>query len=151
MTPAIVFITEGKQLNEITIALIASVITGVLSGLGFGGGGVLLLYLTLFKNTEQLKAQGINLLFFLPIGLLSIIIHICKKLIDVKASLPAICTGVAGVVGGFLLAGLIGGEWVRKIFSLALLLGGVKELYDAVMIKPKKKTDALHPNNEDIM
>lgn len=137
-------------MNETVIAIIASIITGVLSGLGFGGGGVLLLYLTLFKNTEQFQAQGINLLFFLPIGLLSIIIHLKKKLIDVKLALPAIGMGVIGVALGFWIAGLIGGEWVRKIFAVVLLLGGLKEIYDAVMMKTKIKTDALHPNNEHI-
>ena len=37
----------------------------VLSGLGVGSGGLLVIYLTLIEGYEQIGAQGVNLLFFL--------------------------------------------------------------------------------------
>ena len=49
-------------------------ITGAAASMGLGGGFVLLVYLSIFTNTPQDMAQGINLLFFLPIALLSLII-----------------------------------------------------------------------------
>ena len=45
-------------------ALLAGLFSGIIGGMGLGGGAVLIIYLTVFKNTEQLRAQGINLLFF---------------------------------------------------------------------------------------
>ena len=51
--------------------IIAAFFAAVLGSLGMGGGGVLLIYLTVFQNMAQLDAQGMNLLFFLPIAALS--------------------------------------------------------------------------------
>ena len=42
------------------------VISGICSAMGVGGGSILLLYLTAFAGYDQLSAQGINLVFFLP-------------------------------------------------------------------------------------
>ena len=50
------------------VAGIASLIAGFVSALGLGGGGILVLYLTLFLGMEQMQAGGINLIFFLPLA-----------------------------------------------------------------------------------
>ena len=44
---------------------IASFIIALLSGMGIGSGGLLVIYLTLLEKVPQLTAQGINLLFFI--------------------------------------------------------------------------------------
>ena len=41
---------------------IVGFIAAVISAMGMGGGGILLIYLSAITNTPQLKAQGINLL-----------------------------------------------------------------------------------------
>ena len=75
---------------------IAGLFSAVAGALGLGGGGVLVLYLTLGMHMPQLRAQGINLLFFLPCALVSILMNWKKKLIHWK------------LFGGFLLiVGLI--------------------------------------------
>lgn len=45
---------------------IAGLFSAVAGALGLGGGGVLVLYLTLGMHMPQLRAQGINLLFSCP-------------------------------------------------------------------------------------
>ena len=45
---------------------LASVGAGALAAMGLGGGGVLLLYLSAV-GMQQLMAQGINLLFVIPV------------------------------------------------------------------------------------
>ena len=45
--------------------IIAGLLSGIIGAMGLGGGAVLLIYLSLIKGTDQLKAQGINLLFFI--------------------------------------------------------------------------------------
>ena len=47
------------------VSFIVALITSVLSGLGIGGGGLLVIYLAFFTDTPQITAQGINLLFFI--------------------------------------------------------------------------------------
>ena len=48
----------------------AAFLTGILASLGLGGGMILILYLTIFAGMAQFEAQGINLIFFIPIALL---------------------------------------------------------------------------------
>ena len=46
------------------IPIIAGFLSGLIGSMGFGGGGVLIIYLVVFANIPQLQAQGINLIFF---------------------------------------------------------------------------------------
>ena len=55
--------------------IIIGLLSGVAASMGFGGGFVLIIYLTVFLNIDQITAQGVNLLFFLPVALVSIIIE----------------------------------------------------------------------------
>lgn len=64
------------KMNIVTV--IAGFLSGVIASMGMGGGAVLLIYLVVFAGAEQLAAQGINLAFFIPIGILSIIIYAKK-------------------------------------------------------------------------
>ena len=45
--------------------ILITFLLAALSGMGVGGGGLFVIYLSLFTNTPQLTAQGMNLLFFL--------------------------------------------------------------------------------------
>ena len=101
-----------------------------------GGGAVLIIYLTVFQNTEQLKAQGINLLFFIPIALLAVIIYAFKKQIKWKTTIPLAIGGIAGAILGFALTNFIGGNFTAKTFGGFLILLGIKELFK----KTKKDT-----------
>ena len=114
-------------------ALLAGLFSGIIGGMGLGGGAVLIIYLTVFKNVEQLRAQGINLLFFIPIATLAVIIYAFKKQIKWKVTLPLALGGVLGAVGGFFLTDFIGGNLTAKLFGGFLILLGLKELF----LKPK--------------
>ena len=52
-------------------ALLAAA-AALVTSLGMGGGAVLLLYLTAVKGMDQLEAQGLNLLFFIPVAVVSL-------------------------------------------------------------------------------
>lgn len=115
--------------------IIAAVVSGMAASLGIGGGGILIIYLTLFASMEQLKAQGLNLLFFIPCGIIAIIIHLKNKLIDKEYTLPLICGGVVGALLGNYLATIINTDILGKIFAIFIILIGLREL----LIKPKAK------------
>ncbi len=110
-------------------ALLAGLFSGILGSMGLGGGGILIIYLSLFTSTEQLKAQGINLLFFVPIGILSIIIYTIKKQIVWKITLKIAAFGVIGAVSGIFLADFLGGEVTQKIFGGLLIIMGICEVF----------------------
>ncbi len=108
---------------------IVGFIAGFIGALGLGGGGVLVMFLTAFLGVAQLKAQGTNLLFFIPIGLFALLLHSRKKLVVWKTALPAIGFGLVGAALGCLLARMLGGDIMRKIFGLMLLVLGLWELF----------------------
>lgn len=107
----------------------AGILSGIAGAMGLGGGGVLILYLVLIAGVEQVTAQGINLLFFLPCGLVAILLHARQKRIRWKTVLPCVAGGIGGVLlGTWLLAGL-DAAWLSKGFALGLIGLGLKELF----------------------
>ena len=118
-----------------TFDIIAAVVSGMAASLGIGGGGILIIYLTLFASMEQLKAQGLNLLFFIPCGIIAIIIHLKNKLIVKEYSIPLISGGIIGALLGNFLATIISTNILSKIFAIFIILIGLREL----LTKPKAK------------
>ncbi len=116
-------------MNGIIAACIAGLLSGAIGALGLGGGGVLIIYLTLFASVPQTQAQGMNLLFFLPCAAVALYFHSKAKLIKWRYAVPMSCAGFLGAVLGCFLAGYIGGEWLSKIFGGYILFIGLYELF----------------------
>ena len=95
-----------------------SLLSGLTASLGLGGGFVLVIYLTAIANMQQMEAQGINLVFFIPIAILSLVLHAKNKLLDKRPLLPSILGGILGVGIGFGLSCLIGSAWLSKLFAI---------------------------------
>lgn len=109
--------------------IISSFLSGVLGAMGFGGGSVLIIYLTAFLSLGQMKAQGINLLFFIPIALLSVIMYHKDKIIDLKGILPVMLPAAFGAVLGYILLSFIPSEIVSKLFGGLLVFMGIKQIF----------------------
>ena len=69
------------MMDWIIIGIVAF-LTGITASMGLGGGFILVIYLTIFAQMPQLAAQGVNLIFFLPIAAFSLIFHIKNKMIE---------------------------------------------------------------------
>lgn len=119
------------------ITWIIAFITGILSSMGVGGGMLLIIWMTSFIQINQFNAQGINLLFFIPVALLSVIRHCRSGMIDIKTMLPGIAAGIIGTVFGFYAANTIDTELLKDIFSVFLIIIGFKELFFG--ISPKRE------------
>lgn len=111
------------------IQAVVGVLSGVIASMGLGGGFVLLIWLTLFQDMPQRDAQGVNLMFFLPIALISVIMHARAGLIDKKLVWSLIPGGILGAVLGTIGSQAIGNELLRKLYSLFLLAFGLRELF----------------------
>lgn len=109
--------------------IIASFLAGALSGMGLGGGGILLVFLTAFSSIDQLTAQGINLIFFLPTGLVAVIVYAIKKQIEWKIVLKMWLYGVIGAFGGYFIARAIETQYLSKIFAVFLIIFGIIILF----------------------
>jgi len=121
-------------------AIAASFAGAVLSSLGMGGGGIMLIYLTVVIGMDQLSAQGVNLVFFVPVALVAIALHAKNRLIQWKIVLPSVILGLIGVYFGAKLATFIGSEVLSKLFGVFLLIIGVRELAAKDMEKNAEKT-----------
>ena len=93
---------------------------------------VLIMYLSLLADIPQLKAQGINLIFFLPIALVAVSVYAFKKQIKWRTVLPLAAGGMLGAVLGVFLADILGTALTSKLFGAALLFFGLKEIFSKV-------------------
>lgn len=119
--------------------IIMGIVAGAISGLGMGGGSILILFLTLFCNMEQHLAQATNLLFFIPTAIVAIIINGKQHLIEWKTGIIIGIVGTVGALGGAFLANQIEGNSLRKYFGV--FLGGIAcyEIYSLIQSYRKKK------------
>jgi hypothetical protein len=101
---------------------------GVVSGMGIGGGAILIPALTILLATGQREAQHINLLFFLPTAAIALRTHIKEKNIEKKGLTRLTLFGVFGCIPAALIAVHIDANWLRKGFAVFLLCMAVYEL-----------------------
>lgn len=118
--------------------IVVGFLTGVLASMGLGGGFILVVWLTLFAGVGQKAAQGINLLFFLPIAFISLMIHLKNGLVNKELVKRYALWGVLGAGVGTFAAAHIGNDFLRILFALFLLAFGVREMLSG---KPVKQTD----------
>lgn len=113
--------------TNIFILILTGLISGVIGGMGMGGGTLLIPLLTIFLGFQQKNAQGINLLVFIPMSIVALIIHIKNKLVDFKVGIPIVLSGIMFSIGGSYLASLISNEFLQKIFAIFLLVIGINQ------------------------
>lgn len=109
--------------------IVVGFLTGVMASMGLGGGFVLVVWLTLFADVEQRAAQGINVLFFLPIAFCALIMHLKNGLVNKALVKKLAVGGVLGAALGTLASQVIANDMLRKLFALFLLAFGLRELF----------------------
>ncbi len=117
------------------ICVLVGTVLGLLSGLGVGGGSLLILWLTAVLGMEHSMARGINLLFFLPCAAASSILRRKQGQIEMRILLPAILAGCAAAAAGSWLSMYLELALVKKLFGGLLLFTGAREL----LYRPKKQ------------
>ena len=103
--------------------------TGVLSGFGVGGGTLLLVYMTAFAGLDQHLAQGVNLLYFLPAGLMALPAHLKNGYVEKAALLPAIGAGLLCAALAAWIATGLDVALLRRLFGGFLTVIGLTELF----------------------
>ena len=111
------------------ISLGIGTVLGFLSGLGIGGGSLLILWLTLVTGMEQEMARTVNLLFFLPCALIACWIRIHQRTLKVKPLLPAILSGCISAIVFSFVSTALNTEVLKKIFAVILIIVGLRELF----------------------
>ena len=123
------------MLTSFPLSVAVGTVLGILSGLGTGGGSLLILWLTLVLGTAQAQARAINLLFFIPSALIACLVRWKQGRLDIKKVLPAI---VAGSISAAVFAYFSihwDTQFLQKLFGFLLLFTGTREL----LYKPKAR------------
>lgn len=108
--------------------MLVGLAVALLSGLGIGGGGLLVIYLVFFENAEQIGAQGINLLFFVVSSAVALAVHAFKRKIPWKYVLFLSVFGIGGAALGSVITMNAEPVIIRKLFGLMLAVSGTVSL-----------------------
>ncbi len=101
---------------------------GILSSMGLGGGIILIPILTNFFQFSQIEAQAINVIYFIPTAIISLIFHSKNKLLDVKSIKAITPYSLIGVIVGIFLSMNIPTLLLSKLFGLFLINAGIKQI-----------------------
>ncbi|KXL53959.1 hypothetical protein CLNEO_00540 [Anaerotignum neopropionicum] len=103
--------------------------SGIISGMGIGGGTILIPALIIILGLDQHQAQGVNLIYFIPTAVVALITHTKNKNVLWQSAKPLAFFGLAGAAAGSFLAVSLEPDLLRKIFGGFLFLMGLSEVF----------------------
>ena len=127
------------------VEIFIGLISGIISGMGMGGGTFLILCLSIFLGVNQKIAQGVNLIFFIPTSIAAIAVNIKEKNINFKIAKIIISFGIIGAVVGAIIARTINVNLLRKLFGIFL---GFIAIHETYIIFKEYKTSKKRDNNK---
>ena len=110
-------------------ALIIALFLGFLAGMGVGGGSLLLLWLSQVVMFPQAQARIINLLFYLPAALISIVLHRKQSPLQAEGILPAAIAGCTAAIVFTVVTNHIDVSILKKLLGGLLVFIGLKEIF----------------------
>lgn len=117
--------------------VIVGFLSGIIGGMGMGGGTILIPSLVLFANISPKLAQSINLISSIPMTIFALIIHIKNKNVVFKLVIPLALFGVIGAIFGSFVANYISEEILRKGFGIFLFIIGLLEVNKGISSKDR--------------
>ena len=114
--------------ESLPVSLLVGTVLGFLSGLGIGGGSLLILWLTIVLGTDPQIARSINLLFFIPSALVACVLRIKQKDLKIKPLLPAIAAGCAAAAVFSWICTAVDVEIMKRLFGIVLIAAGLREI-----------------------
>lgn len=116
------------MLESIPVCLIVGTVLGFLSGLGIGGGSLLILWLTLMLDMDPTAARGINLLFFVPSALTAGYFRWRQGSVNFRKIAPAMLAGCLSALAFSWLSLHLDTTLLKKLFGALLIATGIREL-----------------------
>lgn len=109
--------------------IITGFLAGTISGMGIGGGALLIPALAIFFGMGQQQAQSINLLYFIPTAAIAVYTHRKNGNIEKGGLFRLVIFGLIGAGLGASLALWVDENLLRKIFGFFLLIMGIIEFF----------------------
>ena len=127
------------------LEIIIGIISGIFSGIGMGGGTILIFLLSAFLGVEQHVAQATNLIYFIPTSISAILINYKEKNIDKKLAIKISIFGIIGAIIGALISTNINVQILKKLFGIFFAIITIHEIY--TLIKEYKQNKKSNNNN----
>ena len=112
--------------------IIVGTAVAVLSGMGVGSGGLLVVYLTLAAGMSQAPAQALNLFFFLFAASASTAVNIRRRNIAWGCVILLGLGGAVGAIAGSAIAAVAKPRVLRMLFGIMLTVTGARGLIGTV-------------------
>lgn len=124
--------------NWILLVIIA-LFSGIIAGMGIGGGSIFILLTTIFSIFEHKEAQSYNLIMFVITGIFATISNFKNKNIDKDLLKKLIIPVVLGSIIGIILVKRIDEKILKYIFYGFMLLIGFYEIISSLKNIKKEK------------
>ena len=115
--------------DSLTVTILAGTILGFLTGLGIGGGSLLMVWLTAVLGMDAITARGINLLFFLPGAIIAICFRVRQGQIQWRHIFPPAAAGCLAAALCSQLSTAVDNSILNSIFGCILIAAGIRELF----------------------
>ncbi len=121
--------------------IVISIISGILAGMGIGGGALFVILSTTLLGFDQKYAQAINLIMFISVGISATVSNIKDKKVDfklVKKILPFLIVGA--LIGSWIIT-KIDSKTLKIYFSYFLVVIGIYEIITSLKRLKKAKNN----------
>lgn len=117
------------MLESPVVSVLVGALLGFLSGLGTGGGSLLLLWLTAVLGQDPFAARAVNLMFFIPSAITATLIRAKTEHPDYRKILPCAITGCIGAAVFSLVGQRLDTALLKRLFGGLLILIGLREVF----------------------
>lgn len=111
------------------LQILIGTVSGIFSGIGMGGGTILIFLLTTFLNMEQHLAQATNLIYFIPTVIAAIFVNYKNKNIDINLAILTSIGGSIGAIIGAIISINTDVLKLKKMFGIFLVIIAIHEIY----------------------
>lgn len=114
-------------LDDKIITLIGAFISGCISGMGLGGG-MILIPILIMSGIMQKEAQLINLFCYVPVSLASTALNIKNKTLNTKIYKYIFLCGIIGAALGAMISIKLSPKLLKKIIGIFMIFLGIYEI-----------------------
>lgn len=122
--------------------IMIAVFSGIIAGMGLGGGSIFILLTTIFDLLSHKEAQAYNLVMFIIVGISATITNLKNKNMDKSMLKKIIIPVCVGSIIGIFFAKKINEEILKNLFYWFMLLLGFYEIISSLK-------NRIHAKNND--
>lgn len=120
------------------IDFIVTLLIAILSGMGVGSAGILIIYLTIIRDVPRISAQMQNLIFYIISCGCALLFQLRKRKFHKKLIITLILAAIPGVIIGVFMTTIVDNKIAEKAFGALLVFAGSSSL---LKVFKQKKSD----------